>query len=134
MISQSLNHFTWLFRHTIHYLLKKKKSKFREGFLKLITKQRRWGKGGNEIKLPSIPVRIIEALLIFFFAPSPSMLISKKLCPPTSSPGLFLIKQDGQFSVTKQPWRQVNLEPRSHSVGDQGGGCISCSNSVKSQL
>ena len=88
--SKSSNHFTWLFRHT------------KASFQKLTTKQRRWGWGReNEITLATlILVIIIEALLFFLFHPS-------------------AFPWEGQVSVSKKSrWSRVNLEPRSHSVGD----------------
>ena len=58
------------------------------------------GGGGNEITLATlIPVIIIEALLFFLFHPS-------------------AFPWEGQVSVSKKSWARVNLEPRSHSVGD----------------
>lgn len=40
-----LNHFTWLFRHRIYYLLKWHLNSQKASFQKLTTKQRRWGGG-----------------------------------------------------------------------------------------
>ena len=94
--SKSSNHFTWLFRHT------------KASLQKLTTKQRRWGWGReNKITLATlILVIIIEALLFFLFHPS-------------------AFPWDGQVSVSKKSrWSRVNLESRSHSVGDQIQGSI----------
>ena len=90
-------------------------SKFREGKFPEIDHQAeeiRFGRGrggGDGITLGTlIPVIIIEALPFFFhFHPS-------------------AFPWEGQVSVSKKSWLRVNLEPRSHSVGDKiQGECIS---------